>query len=210
MHLLSRLRMVAAIAVAIAGLGSVATASLAAQGVQGALPDPAPMPPGFSDSLTNLADQPATHTGMVFDRSMMQLARGMLQQGSGIDADRAGVALTSISFDTYRFKDPAFYTPETMAAIVQSFHRAGWKHLVNGNQTPANEAQPHTDITDVWLHFTGPDIDHVTVLVRGSKDMNLIQVAGDLRPLDLLHLSGHFGIPKVDPNAVMVPAPDGR
>jgi hypothetical protein len=62
----------------------------------------------------------------------------------------------------------------------------------------------------VWLHFSGPDIDHVTVLVRAAKDMNLIQVAGDLRPLDLIHLSGHFGIPKVDPNAVMVPAPDGR
>jgi hypothetical protein len=30
-------------------------------------------------------------------------------------------------------------------------------------------------------------------------------VTGDLRPLDLLHLSGKFGIPKVDPSAVMVP-----
>jgi hypothetical protein len=40
--------------------------------------------------------------------------------------------------------------------------------------------------------------------------MNLIQVAGDLRPLDLIHLGVHFGIPKVDPNAVMVPAPDGE
>jgi hypothetical protein len=29
-----------------------------------------------------------------------------------------------------------------------------------------------------------------------------------LHPLDLLHLSGHFGIPRVDPDAVMVPAPD--
>jgi hypothetical protein len=202
--------MVAAVAVAAAGFGSLATAVLTAQAVQGAPTDPAPMPPGFSDSLTNLADQPATHTGIVFDRSMMQMARGMLQQGGGLDADRAAIALTSISFDSYRFKAPAFYTPETMAAIVQSFHHAGWKHLVNGNQTPANEAQPHSEITDVWLHFTGPDIDHVTVLVRGSKDMNLVQVAGDLRPLDLIHLGGHFGIPKVDPNAVMVPAPDGR
>jgi hypothetical protein len=195
--------MVAVTVVAAAGFCSVAAAA------QAASPDPAPMPPGFSDSLTNLADQPATHTGIVFDRSMMQMARGMLQQG-GVDADHAAAALTSIGFDTYRFKEPAFYTPETMAAIVQSFHHAGWKHLVNGNQTPANEAQPHSAITDVWLHFTGPDIDHVTVLVRGSKDMNLIQVAGDLRPLDLIHLGGHFGIPKVDPNAVMVPAPDGR
>ena len=167
------------------------------------------MPPGISDSLSTLADQPATHTGVTFDRSMMQMAQGMLQQG-GLDADRAAAALTSISFDMYRYKEPAFYTPETMASIIDSFHRAGWKHLVNGNQTPANEAQPRTAITDVWLHFSGADIDHVTVLVRASREMNLVQVAGDLRPLDLIHLSGHFGIPKVDPNAVMVPAPDGR
>ena len=36
--------------------------------------------------------------------------------------------------------------------------------------------------------------------------MNVIAVNCDLRPLDLLHLSGHFGIPKVDESAVMVPA----
>jgi hypothetical protein len=210
MRFLSRLRIVAVLAISTVALGSVAIAAAQiAPGATESTPDAAPIPPGFVDSLTNLADQPASHTGIVFDRSMLQMARGMLQQ-SGMDADRAAAALDSISFDTYRFKEPAFYTPENMAAIVQSFHRAGWKHLVNGNQTPANEAQPHSAITDVWLHFSGPDIDHVIVLIRGSKDMNLIQVAGDLRPLDLLHLSGHFGIPKVDPNAVMVPAPDGR
>lgn len=168
-----------------------------------------PVPPGISQSLSTLADQPATHTGVVFDNSMMQLADSVLQQ-SGMDPDRAAAALTSISFDTYRYKEPAFYTPETMAWILESYHRAGWKHLVNGNQSPANMAQPRTTITDVWLHFTGPDIDHVTALVRGPREMTMIQVAGDLRPLDLLHLSGHFGIPKVDPSAVMVPAPDGR
>jgi hypothetical protein len=168
-----------------------------------------PDPPGVSASLSNLADQPATHTGVVFDRSMMQVAQSMLQAG-GLDAERAAAALNSISFDTYRYKEPAFYTPETMASIVDAYRRAGWKHLVNGNQTPANMAQPHTAITDIWLHFADGDIDHVTVLVRAAHDMNLIQVAGDLRPLDLLHLSGHFGIPKIDPNAVMVPAPDGR
>jgi hypothetical protein len=202
MHLALRLRMPSVALLTAAGLFSVAPSALAAG------PD-AQMPPGISDRLSNLADQPATHTGVVLDRSMMQMAQGMLEQG-GMDTDRAAAALTSISFDLYRYKEPAFYTPETMASIVDSFHRAGWKHLVNGNQTPANEAQPRTAITDVWLHFAGPDIDHVTVLVRGTRDMNLIQVAGDLRPLDLIHLSGHFGIPRVDPNAVMVPAPDGR
>ena len=189
---------------AIALLATVALVPLAPRAL--AAPVGAQIPPSVYENLNTLADQPATHTGVIFDRSMMQVAQNMLEQG-GLDPDHAAAALTSISFDTYHFKEPAFYTPESMASIIEGFHRAGWKHLVNGNQTPANMAQPQTAITDVWLHFAGMDIDQVTVLIRGSRQMNLIQVAGDLRPLDLLHLSGHFGIPKVDPNAVMVPAP---
>jgi hypothetical protein len=192
----------AAAMVAAAALFLVAPVARAA-GIDGQIP------PGISARLNDLADQPATHTGVVFDRSMMQMAQSVLQQG-GLDPDRAAAALTSISFDTYHYKEPAFYTPETMESIVRDFHRAGWKHLVNGNQTPANSAQPRTAITDIWLHVSGMDIDQVTVLVRSTRQMNLVQVSGELRPLDLVHLSGHFGIPKVDPNAVMVPAPDGR
>ena len=60
-------------------------------------------------------------------------------------------------------------------------------------------------LTDLWLHYVGTDIQDVTVLLRSSRQMNVIQVSGSIRPLDLLHLSGHFGIPHVDPNAVMVP-----
>jgi hypothetical protein len=167
------------------------------------------VPRSVYDDLNALADQPATHTGVVFDRSMMQVAENVLEEG-GLDPGRAAAALSTISFDTYRYKEPAFYTPEVMQRIVDSYRRAGWKHFVNGNQSPANSAQPNSSILDVWLHFTGADIDHVTVLIRGTREMSLVQVAGDLRPLDLLHLSGHFGIPKFDPNAVMVPAPPGR
>jgi len=190
------------LAVTFLGILSLAPAALCA-------PVDAQTPPGMQDRLSTLADQPATHTGFTFDRTMMQAAQGVLEAG-GMDAERAAAALNSITFDTYRYKEPAFYTPEAMASIIDAYHRAGWKHLVNGNQTPANSAQPRTTITDLWLHFNGADIDHVTVLVRAARDMNVIQVGGDLRPLDLVHLSGHFGIPKVDPNAVMVPAPEGH
>jgi hypothetical protein len=162
--------------------------------------------PGVPSDLSVLADQPATHTGFVFDRSMIEAARGML----GIDSERVAAALTSIGFDTYRYREPAFYTPETMDAIVHAYHAAGWKHLVGAKQTSANTAQPRSNVSDIWLHFTGGDIDRMTVLVRAPREMSVIQVAGDLRPLDLVHLSGHFGIPKVDPGAVMVPAPDGK
>ena len=92
-----------------------------------------------------------------------------------------------------------------MAVLEMSYKAAGWKHLVNAKQTVANPSQPKAAVTDLWLHFAGGDIDAVTVLTRANRDMNVVRVTGDLKPLDLLHLGGHFGIPKVDPSAVMVP-----
>lgn len=190
------------------GLAPVAALVFATM-VVGATSLVAQLPPGVLRDLDALTSQPASHMGYIFDRSQLQDAVSVLESG-GLDRGHAAAALSSISLDTYRYKDPAFYTPEAMSAIVEAYHHAGWKHLVDQNATPANSAQPRSTVIDLWLHFTGANIDHVTVLMRGERDMNLIQVAGDLRPLDLLHLAGHFGIPKVDPDAVMVPAPDGR
>ena len=170
----------------------------------------AQQPPGVTQSLNQLADQPATHVGFTFDRAMLDFAGSFIDNGSGPESRRAAAAINSITVDTYHYPQPAFYTPEVMASIIGIYHAAGWKHLVDANASPARSASPHSSITDLWLHFNGPEIDDVTVLVRGPRDMNLIQLSGTLRPLDLVHLSGHVGIPRVDPNAVMVPAPDGR
>ena len=166
-----------------------------------------PVPPGvFNQTIASLADQPATHTGFSFDRNMLTFAQSVLE-AQGLDAHRAAAALTGVEFDTYRYPQPAFYSPEAMTALIQQYRAAGWKHMVNADETPANTAQPHKMVTDMWLHFSGADVDHLTVLTRSARNMNVVQVSGDLRPLDLLHLGGHFGIPRVDPNAVMVPAP---
>jgi hypothetical protein len=169
----------------------------------------AQQPPGVHQALSSLADQPATHVSFTFDRSMLEFAGSYIDSG-GPEGKRAVSALTSITVDTYHYPQPAFYTPEAMSSIIGIYNAARWKHLVDANASPANSAQPHGTITDLWLHFNGPEIDDVTVLVRAPRTMNLIQISCALRPLDLVHLSGHFGIPRVDPNAVMVPAPDGR
>jgi hypothetical protein len=168
--------------------------------------NPGPPPPPPTEAFATLTDMPATHSGFVFDRSMLQMASSLLES-TGTDPQRAAAALTAISFDTYRYQQPAFYSPEAMQALTENYRVAGWKHMVNANHTPQNTAQPRQMVTDLWLHFSGADIDGLTVLTRSARDMNVVQVHGDLRPLDLIHLSGHFGIPKVDPNAVMVPAP---
>lgn len=157
-------------------------------------------PPGVADALATISSVPATHTAVTFDRDMLQSILG----------EQPVAALNGITFQSYRFREPAFYIPENVAALRHDFAAAGWKHLVEANVGPAASASPRKPITDMWFHFQGDEIDGVTVLIRAPRQMNVIEVSGLLRPLDLVHLSGHFGIPKVDPNAVMVPAPPGR
>lgn len=163
----------------------------------------AQQPRGVREALDNMASQPATHTAVTFDRDMLDAAQNLFSDHPA--------ALSSITVENFRFRENAFYIPESMDTLVSAYRAAGWKHLVNQNGvSPREAASPTHPLMDLWLHFHGAEIDDVTVLVRGPRTMSLIQVSGMLRPLDLVHLSGHFGIPKVDPDAVMVPAPPGK
>ena len=165
-------------------------------------------PQGVMEAIRGMSSQPANHTAFTFDHNMLQEAEGYLDDGSS--GKHAFAALNSITVEHYHYHDPVFYLPESMSALVAAYDAAGWKHLVNQNASARDSASPHAPITDLWLHFQGGEIEDVTVLVRGQREMNVIEVSGVLSPLDLVHLSGHFGIPKVDPNAVMVPAPPGK
>jgi hypothetical protein len=152
-----------------------------------------------ADALAQLTSQPASHTSFTFDRDMLQSMLG----------DRP-VGLNAITVENYRFREPAFYVPEEFAALREAYRAAGWKHLVDAHAGAREQASPAKPMTDLWLHYHGAEIDDVAVLIRAPKQMNLIEVSGMFRPLDLVHLGGMFGIPKVDPGAVMVPEGRGR
>ena len=158
-----------------------------------------PQPPGAAEALAQLTSQPASHTAFTFDRDMLQSMLG-----------NKPIGLNSVTVESYRYHEPAFYVPEELAALRAAYNAAGWKHLVDAHASPREQASPVKPITDLWLHYHGTEIDDVAVLIRAPKQMNLIEVSGMLRPLDFVRLGGHFGIPKVDPGAVMVPAPPGR
>ena len=165
----------------------------------------AQQPPAVDQALREMTSERVNHTSFTFDHDMLQSALGFMNDGS-----RRPMQLDSITIQNYRYHPPVFYIPESMHALVGAFDRAGWKHLVAQHTSPAESAEPHKNLTDMWLHFNGSNIDGVTVVLRGARQMTVIEVSGELRPLDLMHLGGHFGIPKVDPGAVMVPAPPGK
>lgn len=183
---------------------------------------PAPEPAG----LAALVAQASSRTEFTFDRSMLQTADQYIENAPE-EFRKAAAGIESITVRNFRFaagggldageqdgggagkgsgQDDGSRRGTAMDTINRSYKGGGWKHLVNKNVQSGGAGL----VTDMWLHFDGAEIDHIAVLVRGDKNVTFLNVACWLRPLDLLHLSGHFGIPRMDPNAVMTPAPDGR
>jgi hypothetical protein len=167
----------------------MAPLALSAQNAQP--PQQPPMnwvPQGFEA----LGQRAAFHTDFTFDRSMLQLA-GYFVGDADQEARNAIAKLNSISVHSYHFAAPGLYDPAALDQIRRQYEASGWRHLVaaRDKRDPFNAGQ-----TDLWINFEHMDVTGMMVLFAGPKDLNLIAFNGDISTVDLLHLRGHFGIPR--------------
>src|SRR5271156_6022758 len=199
------LRPVARVAVLLLML--TAPLALCAQNAQPAQQPPMNwVPQGFEV----LGQRAAFHTDFTFDRSMLQLA-GYFVGDADQETRNAIAKLNGISVHSYHYAAPGMYDPSALDLIRRQYEAAGWRHLVaaHGKGDPFNAGQ-----TDLWINFAHMDVTGMMVLFSSPKDLNLIAFDGDISTVDLLHLRGHFGIPRFSgdrfvsgPNG---PAPRGR
>jgi hypothetical protein len=152
-----------------------------------------------------LGQRAAFHTDFTFDRSMLQVA-GYFIGDSDQEARNAIAKLNGISVHSYHFAAPGLYDPAALDLIRRQYEAAGWRHLVaaHGKGDPFDPGQ-----TDLWINFSHMDVTGMMVLVSAPKDLNLIALNGDISTLDLLHLRGHFGIPRFSGDG-FVPGPSAR
>ena len=52
--------------------------------------------------------------------------------------------------------------------------------------------------TDVWARMDHGNFDGVVLMVANERTVNLVVIDGVISPLDLMHLRGHFGIPRFE------------
>ncbi len=152
--------------------------------------------------IEELGHSAAFHTDFTFDRTMLQMASGVFYGGDQ-DVAHAVARLNGISVHSYHFAAPGMYDPSRLQAVREQYRAAGWKHLVSSESHPSY-AQA-TGRTDLWIDFQGTNVTGMVVLLAGVKELNLIAISGNLSPLDLLHLRGHFGIPRFSGDT-LVPA----
>jgi hypothetical protein len=124
---------------------------------------------------------------------MLGLAAGMVSD-SDPGTREAMKKIDGVSVHLLRFGDAGIPDESEVDAIRRAYHLRGWKHLV----TTDEKGHLHNGTTDVWLVLDGVNVRGAVVLVENSKSLTLATMAGNLNPVDVLHLRGHFGIPRFD------------
>ncbi len=148
-------------------------------------------------ALTQLSGQAAAKESFTLDRTMLAAAAGLLPD-SDADLRQTVAKLDGVSVHILRFAADGQADPSQVEAIREAYHLRGWKHVLTSTNLGG---AGRSDMTDVWLVLDGADARGGVVLVESPKSLTLATVAGNLSAVDLLHLRGHFGIPRFDTGA---------
>jgi hypothetical protein len=142
------------------------------------------------EGIAALGQSASSRVEFSLDHSMLVLASKLDKIDDDVRRVIAGV--NGVSVRSFHFAGAVSYDPAIMDAISRQYRDAGWQHLVEKHKS--NDGLT----TDLWLRVDHASIRNIAVLLVGAKELNFISVSGAVSPLDLLHLSGHFGIPKME------------
>jgi hypothetical protein len=149
-------------------------------------------------ALQALSAEAAVKNSFTLDRNLLGVAAGVLAN-SDEPARQAIGHLDGLSVHTLRFGDSGVPDEEAVNSIRDAYHLRGWKHVVTSS---AHGGPVHNGTTDVWVVMDGVNVRGAVILAETPKSLTLITVAGNLSPVDLLHLRGHFGIPRFEDNSL--------
>ena len=148
-------------------------------------------------SIEALRQSASSKTEFTLDHSMLVFASKLDPDNEDLRRVIAGVS--GLSVHSYHFPRPWMYDPDALGSMKEEYHAAGWKQLVNNHEKGGGPG-----VTDLWIRFENNAISNIAILLARSNEVNFVVVSGSISPLDLSHLGGHFGIPKIE-GGVVVP-----
>lgn len=158
---------------------------------------PASLPENWYPQQVEAFGQTATsRTEFSFDRSMLVMKAKMDQDDDSLMRVIAGV--DGISVHRFHFQAPGMFDSRILSDIRHEYSVAGWQHVGN-----AHDKYGYPKGADVWFHLEHNTIRNIAVLFTAANQVNFISVSGSISPIDLLHLSGHLGIPKIQGGVVV-------
>ena len=153
------------------------------------------------DAVTVLGQKASVRREFRLEHSMLELASILSKENPELERVIAGV--NGITVQSFGFPDGVKPDPAVLESIGQQYQAAGWMHLVSKHKNDSGQT------TDLWLRMDETTVRDVAVLLVKPRRVDFVSASGTVSPLDLLHLSGHFGIPRMD-SGIAVPVPQGK
>jgi hypothetical protein len=148
-------------------------------------------------ALEQLNAQATSKSSFTLDRTMLAAASSLLSDADPETRQAIG-KLDGVSVHLLRFGPAGAADPAEVEAVREAYHQRGWKHMVSttGAGGPLHNGANGT--TDLWLTLDGVNVRGAVLLAETPRSLVLVTLKGDLSPIDLLHLRGHFGIPRFE------------
>jgi hypothetical protein len=153
--------------------------------------------PWVPQGIESMGQSASSKTNFSFDHSMLVLASKLDRDDE--DLRRVIAGLSGISVSRYRFAEAWQYDPESLRSVSEEYRAAGWKQLLDKHDKAGSAG-----VTDVWVRVQNNAVSNVAILQARANEVNFVEVSGSISPVDLSHLGGHFGIPKIE-GGVVVP-----
>jgi hypothetical protein len=153
----------------------------------------------FPMAIERLGQNASSRTEFSLDHNMVVLASKADQPDDSRRRVIAGV--DGISVHRFKFQGAGMYDPQALDAVRHEYNEAGWQHI-----SDAHDKYGYPGGTDLWIHLEHNTIRNVAFLIARADQVAFVSVSGSISPLDLLHLAGRFGIPKME-GGVVIQAP---
>jgi len=144
-----------------------------------------------------LRQEASSKTEFTLDHSMLVFASKLDPDNDDLRRVIAGVS--GVSVHRYHYPGAWMYDPQALSSVKEDYRSAGWKQLMNNRAKDGGAGE-----TDLWIRLENNAVSNVAILFTRANEVDFFVVSGSISPLDLSHLGGHFGIPKIE-GGVVVP-----
>jgi hypothetical protein len=148
-------------------------------------------------ALGQLSAEATSKSSFTLDRMMLAAASNLLSDADPETRQAIG-KLDGVSVHLLRFGPAGAADPAEVEAVREAYHQSGWKHLVSTSDAEGSRQNGANRTTDLWLTLDGVNVRGAVLLAETPRSLVLVTLKGDLSPIDLLHLRGHFGIPRFE------------
>ncbi len=145
-------------------------------------------------ALAALSAQAEIKDSFTLDRNLLRAAAGLLPDSEESTRDSIN-KLEGVSVHLLRFGPNGVPDEAAVNAVREAYHLRGWKHYIT---TTGSGGPVRNGTTDVWMVVDGVNVRGAVILAETRRSVTLVTVAGNLSPVDILHLRGHFGIPRFE------------